>query len=134
MKINKKLNAFTLAEALIVMVIIGILMLIALPQFMPLIAKAKSQEAKIQLKYIANLQTQHRYLYSRYSQDFNEIDFEPPLTIKKNGTANYQYTIEEAGVDHFKAKAEAIVDFDSDGVYNVWEITEDGIPREITKD
>ncbi|NGX85388.1 prepilin-type N-terminal cleavage/methylation domain-containing protein [Aequorivita sp. KMM 9714] len=53
----KRLNAFTLNEMLMVLAIIGILLLLALPTFMPLISKTKAQEAKIQLKYIANLQT-----------------------------------------------------------------------------
>jgi prepilin-type N-terminal cleavage/methylation domain len=43
---NKKIKAFTLAELMIVLVIIGILVLLALPNLMPLISKAKSTEAK----------------------------------------------------------------------------------------
>jgi len=130
----KKVNAFTLNEMLMVMAIIGILLLLALPTFMPLIAKTKAQEAKIQLKYLSNLQSQYRYINSKYSMDFNELDFEVPLTNDKGGTANYVYEIIEASKVSFKARAEAIEDFDGDGVFNVWEIDENGSPKEIIKD
>ena len=89
MKIKSKISAFTLNEMLLVLAIIGILLLIALPQFMPLISKTKAQEAKIQLKHISNLQTQYRYINSKYSMDFVDIDFEEPKTVEEGGTANY---------------------------------------------
>ncbi len=130
----KKIKAFTLNEMLMVLAIIGILLLLALPAFMPLISQTKAQEAKIQLKYISNLQTQHRYIYSKYSMDFNEINFEAPLTIDKGGTANYRYEIIKADVNTFKVRAEAVVDFNGNGIYNVWEIDENGNPIEIVKD
>ena len=62
---NKKIKVFTLAELMIVLVIIGILVLLALPNLMPLISKAKSTEAKIHLEHIYNLEK--NYLYSSYS-------------------------------------------------------------------
>lgn len=132
--VQKKLPAFTLNEMLFVLAIIGALLLIAYPSFMPLITKAKAQEAKIQLKYISTLQTQHRYINSKYSSEFNAIDFEAPLTIENGGTANYRYEITEAGTSNFKARAIAVVDFDGDGVFNVWEIDENGNPVETVKD
>ncbi|WP_339610483.1 prepilin-type N-terminal cleavage/methylation domain-containing protein [uncultured Planktosalinus sp.] len=130
----KKISAFTLNEMLMVLAIIGILLLLALPLFMPLISQTKAQEAKIQLKYISNLQTQHRYIHSKYSFDFNEINFEAPLTVDKGGTANYRYEIISADMNEFKVRAEAVVDFNGNGVYNVWEIDENGNPIEIVKD
>lgn len=39
-------NAFSLPELLVVLVIIGILVLVALPNLMPLISRAKATEAK----------------------------------------------------------------------------------------
>jgi len=119
---------------LLVLAIIGVLLLLAYPSFMPLITKAKAQEAKIQLKHIANLQTQHRYINSTYSMDLSEIDFEMPLTVEQGGTANYRYEIIEASTTLFKARAEAIVDFDGDGVLNVWEIDQSARPTETVKD
>lgn len=133
-RINKKTPSFNLQEMLIVLAIIGILLLIALPNLMPLITKAKSVEAQTQLKAIYNAQTTYRYMFSKFSADFNELDFEAPLSVKNNGTANYQYQIIEATNATFKARAEAVTDFDGDGVFNVWEVNETGTPKQIIKD
>ncbi len=136
MKISllKKVKAFNLQEMLLVLAIIGILLLIALPNFLPLIAQTKAQEAKIQLKTISNMQTQYRYLNSKYTLDFTELNYEAPKTVKSGGTANYAYEVLEATVSNFKARATAVVDFDGDGVFNVWEINEDGSPKQIIAD
>lgn len=130
----KKIPAYNLQEILIVLVIIGILLLLALPNLMPLISKAKSIEAQTQLKYIYNSQTTYRYMYSKYSNDLSELDFVPPKTVKDNGTGNYVYEVVSASNASFKIRATAITDFDGDGVFNVWEIDENGNPKEIVKD
>ena len=105
-----------------------------MPNFLPLIAQTKAQEAKIQLKTISNMQTQYRYLNSKYSMDFNELNYEAPRTVKNEGTANYVYEVIQASESNFKARATAVVDFDGDGVFNVWEIDENGSPKQIVKD
>ena len=135
-KINRKLKtkAFSLQEVLIVLLIIGVFMLIALPNLMPLVVKAKSIEAQMQLKYIYNNQTSHRYLYSKYTTDLYELDFEAPKTVKENGTSNYTYEVMSADNTNFIARATAITDFDGDGIFNVWEINENGTPKQIVKD
>ena len=130
----KKVPAFNLNEMLFTLAIIGILLLLALPKLLPLIAKAKSMEAQIQLKYIYNLQTQYFYLNSRYADDFNTLDFEAPRTVKDNGSSNYVYEIINSGENQFKVRAVAITDFDRDGIMNEWEIDENGNPKQIVKD
>ena len=45
-------NAFSLPELLLVLVIIGILVLVALPNLMPLISRAKATEAQQQLTFL----------------------------------------------------------------------------------
>lgn len=130
----RKLPSFNLQEMLIVLAILGILLLIALPNFMPLISKTKAQEAQIQLKYISNLQQQYQYLHSKYSTDFNKINYEAPLTILENGNANYRYEVIEASVTSYKIRATAVVDFDGDGIFNVWELDKNGTPQQIIKD
>ncbi|PRX57204.1 general secretion pathway protein GspG [Flagellimonas meridianipacifica] len=132
--LKKKVPALNLQETLIVLAIIGILLLLALPNLMPLISKAKSIEAQTQLKAIYNSQTTHRYMYSKFTADIAELDFVPPKTVKENGTANYVYVIISANDVSFKARAEAVTDFDGDGILNVWEIDENGNPKQITKD
>lgn len=130
----RKVPALNLQETLIVLAIIGILLLLALPNLMPLISKAKSIEAQTQLKALYNAQTTYRYMYSKYTVDINELDFIPPKTVKEEGTANYRYEIVEATEESFKARAEAVTDFDGDGVLNIWEIDANGNPKQIIKD
>jgi type IV pilus assembly protein PilE len=132
--IKKRVPSFNLQETLIVLAIIGILLLIALPNLMPLITKAKSIEAQTQLKAIFNSEKQFYFMSSKYSSDFNELDFEVPKTVKQNGSANYQYEIIYANNSDFKARATAITDFNGDGIFNVWEVDKNGNPIQITKD
>jgi len=134
MNLKKRIPSINLQEMLIVLAIIGILLLLALPNLMPLITKAKSVEAQVQLKAIYNAQTTYRYMYSKFSPTFNELDFEAPKTVKENGTANYLYQIINADNATFKARAEAITDFDGDGILNIWEVDETGNPKQIVKD
>lgn len=129
-----KLPAYNLQEILIVLVIIGILLLLALPNLMPLISKAKSIEAQTQLKHIYNSQTSYRYMYSKYSSDLQEIDFSAPKTVNEDGTSNYEYAILSATNNSFKVRATAITDFDGDGIFNIWEIDENGNPKQTVKD
>ncbi|NER12990.1 prepilin-type N-terminal cleavage/methylation domain-containing protein [Leptobacterium flavescens] len=132
--LNKKVPALNLQEMLIVLVIIGILLLIALPNLMPLIAKTQAIEAQTQLKAIYNAQTTYRYMYAKYSPEMTALDYEAPRTVNENGNANYSYELLEATNASFKARATAITDFDGDGVFNVWEIDENGNPKQIVKD
>ncbi|ULC57919.1 prepilin-type N-terminal cleavage/methylation domain-containing protein [Flaviramulus sp. BrNp1-15] len=131
---STKVAAYNLQEVLIVLVIIGILLLLALPNLMPLIAKTKSVEAQTQLKFIYNSQSTYRYMYSKYANDLNEVDFEAPTTVNENGTSNYNYELLNADNNSFKARATAVTDFDGDGIFNVWEIDETGTPKQIIKD
>jgi type IV pilus assembly protein PilE len=132
--INKRLSSFNLQEMLIVLAIIGILLLIALPNLMPLITKAKSVEAQVQLKAIYNAEKQYYFMNSKYSSNFTEIDFEAPKTVKENGSANYSYEIVQASDSQFKVKAIALTDFNGNGVFNVWEIDQNGLPKQIIND
>ena len=132
--LTKKIPAFNMQELLVVLVIIGILILIALPNLMPIISKTKALEAQNHLALIHNLERNHFFMYSKYSNDFNAIDFLSEKTVKNGGTANYEYEIIEATNNSFKAKAIAVTDFDGDGIYNVWEIDQDKNLKELVKD
>ncbi|CAH0336557.1 hypothetical protein FVB9288_02263 [Flavobacterium sp. CECT 9288] len=131
---KNKIPSFNLQEMLIVLAIIGILLLIALPNLMPLITKAKSVEAQVQLKAIYNAEKQYFFMYSKYSQNLTEIDFEIPKTVKENGSANYTYEIIQATTNEFKVRATALTDFNGNGVFNVWEIDQNGTPKQTTSD
>ena len=132
--LTKRIPAFTLTELLVVLVIIGILVLLALPKLMPLISKAKSTEAQLQLAHIQTLEKSFFYLKSKYSTSFEEISFEAEKLVTEGGSANYRIDIIEASTTGFKARATAVVDFDGDGKFNVWEIDQDKNLIEVTKD
>ncbi|MDE7126699.1 MAG: general secretion pathway protein GspG [Bacteroidales bacterium] len=116
------------------MVIIGILVLIALPHLMPLITRAKSMEAQQQLAFLHTLQQSHFYTWSRYSENLDEIGFEQQSLVTDGGSANYRIEIIEANESGFRARAVSVVDFDRDGVFNEWEIDQDRNLVETIKD
>lgn len=130
------LSGFTLQELLVVLVIVGILVLLALPNLMPLITKAKSTEAKLQLKHVHSLQKAYFYERSKYSDDLEAIGFEQQelTTQSEDGQANYKISIQSAGNQGFVARAKAVTDFDGDGQYNIWEIDEEKNLREVQPD
>ena len=130
----KNLPAFSLPELLVVLVIMGILVLIALPNLMPLISRAKATEAQQQLVFLHSLETSHFYTYSKYSDDLNELGFEQATLVTEGGNANYRIESVEANEKGFKATATAVVDFDRDGTYDIWEIDQDKNLRQTSKD
>lgn len=85
----KRLPALSLNEVLVVMIIIGILVLLALPRLMPLMSKAKSTEAQLQLNHMYTLQNNHFYMYSKYIDDLAEPGFEQETLVSDDGNANY---------------------------------------------
>jgi type IV pilus assembly protein PilE len=133
--LNKKLDAYTLTEILVVLIIIGILILLALPNLLPLITKAKSTEAKVQLEHLQTLEKNYYYEHSKYTSDLIELGFEQQkLSTSEGGRANYKIEIFEADNKSFKAKATAIIDFNSNGTFNSWEIDQENNLKETVKD
>ena len=103
-------------ERLVVLVIIGILVLVALPNLMPLISRAKATEAQQQLTFLHSLEQSYFYTYSRYSGDLSELGFEQALLVTDGGNANYRIEVISADEKGFKAQAVSVVDFDKDGL------------------
>lgn len=132
--VKKRLKGFTLPELLVVLVIIGILLLIALPNLMPLISKAKSTEAQLQLNHLYSLEKNYFYMYSKYSPELDAVDFVQEKLVTEGGNANYRIEVIESGTSTFKARATAVVDFDGDGTFDVWEVDQDKHLVEVTKD
>lgn len=131
---DKKLKAFTLTELLIVLVIIGILVLLALPSLMPKVTEAKAQEAKLQLKHLYTLEKTYFMMNSKYSGSFDDLGFEHSKLVSEGGTANYLIEIVDFNNTGFKASATSVTDFDGDGEFNKWEITQEMDIKEVQKD
>lgn len=131
---NRRLKAFSLTEVLVVLVIIGILVLLALPNLMPLITRAKSTEAKVQLEHLYTLEKNHFFERSKYSTDLADMGFEQEKLTTDGGQANYRVEIVDASTTSFLARATAVVDFNGNGTFNVWEIDQDKNLKEVTKD
>ncbi len=128
------ISAFSLAEILIVLAIMGILIMLVVPNQAGVASRTKSLEAQQELKMIHNLQYAHFLQFSKYSSELPAINYIPHKTVINGGTANYEISILEATTTVFKAKAEAVVDFNGDGKKNVWEIDQDGILKETQPD
>ena len=132
--LKKEIKAFTLTELLVVLVIIGILMLIALPNLTPLISKTHSIEAQQALTTIQKLEKSYHQMHVKYTTDLKELGFEPEKTESEGGNAKYRIDITEATPTSFTAKATAVVDFNQNGVFNEWMIGQDGNLKELVKD
>lgn len=129
-----KLKGFTLTELLVVLVIVGILILLALPNLMPLISRAKSTEAQLQLEHLYTLEKNYFYMNSKYTDNFEVLGFDQEKLTGQGGKANYRIEITAASSSAFRARATAVVDFDANGTFNVWEIDQEKNLKEVTKD
>lgn len=127
-------EGFSLPELLVVLVIIGILVMIAIPIYQNITTKAKTTEAKIMLGQVETLQKTYYLEHDVYSKDLAAIGFEQNRLITEEGKARYVIEIEQAGGNGFTATATSIVDFDKDGTMNVWEVNEEGIIKQRIAD
>lgn len=98
------------------------------------VTRAKFIEAKSMLYQIYALQKNNFYLYSKYSDDIEAIGFDQEPLVVNGGQANYKIEMVYASQDSFLAEAVSVVDFDGDGVYNVWQIDQNKQLIERIKD
>lgn len=132
--IKYRVKAYSMTEILGVLCIIGILIYLVVPNQTSVVISAKSIEAQNMLSMVHSLQKSHFYRHSKYTNDFDELGFEPSLTIDKGGQAVYKIQVTEATLNTFRATATSLQDFDGDGNYNTWEINQDRILKEIIRD
>jgi type IV pilus assembly protein PilE len=127
-------KAYSLTEILIVLCIIGILLLMVLPNQTSVIAQAKAIEAQAMLNQVYGLEKSYFYRHSKYSNSLEELGFEQEATVDEGGQAVYKIEILNAANDSFVARATATSDLDSDGSFNTWEIDNKKMLIEVTKE
>jgi len=88
----------------------------------------------MQLNHLYTLEKNYFYMYSKYTQVIEDVDFVQEKLVSEGGNANYRIEVIEVGDNSFKARATAVVDFDGDGVFDVWEVDQDKHLVEVTKD
>lgn len=134
LRVLQREDGFSLTELMVVLVIIGILTLIALPRFMHMTTKAKTTEAKMMLRNVHTLMQAYFFEHDHYTTDLALIGFEQTPTVEEGGSARYVISIESADGAQFMTVATAVVDFDKDGQFNVWQINQDALLVERTLD
>ncbi|AMO21501.2 prepilin-type N-terminal cleavage/methylation domain-containing protein [Flavobacterium columnare NBRC 100251 = ATCC 23463] len=127
-------KAYSLTEILIVLCIIGILLLMVLPNQTSVISQAKSIEAQAMLNQVYGLEKSYFYRYSKFSGSLEELGFEQEKTVDEGGQAIYRVEIIESSNESFLARATAVSDMDGDGSFNTWEINNLKVLTEVTKE
>ena len=127
-------KAYSLTEILIVLCIIGILLLMVLPNQTSVIGQAKAIEAQAMLNQVYGLQKSNFYRYSKYSNNLEELGFEQEATVEDGGQAVYKIEIADASNNSFVARATSVSDLDGDGSFNTWEINEKKVLTEVVKE
>lgn len=134
-KIKKaSVKAYSMTEILIVLCIIGIILLMVLPNQTAIISQAKAIEAQAMLNHVYGLEKSHFYRFSKYSTNIEELGFEQELTVEEGGQAVYRIEIVEASNSSFLARATSVSDLDGDGVFNTWEIDDKKVLTEVIKE
>ncbi|MGF1670726.1 MAG: type IV pilin protein [Balneolaceae bacterium] len=132
--ILKREEGFSLPELLIVLVIIGILVMIAIPIYQNITTRAKTTEARLMLGQVETLQKAYYMEFDRYSDDLAAISFQQNKLVTEGGKARYIIEIEKADDKGFTATATSVVDFNKNGIYNVWEVDQEGIIKQRVPD
>src|SRR5436309_7993843 len=111
----KSSRGFSLTELMVVLVIIGVLVLLALPKLLPIVTRAKTTEAKLMLKQVYTLEQAYKFEHDRYSKFASEIGFEQDKLVSEGGQARFKIEISSDADTSFVAQATSTVDFNGNG-------------------
>jgi len=133
---QKKSDAFTLIELMIVVAIIGILAAIAIPNFQRFQAKSKQSEAKANLKAIYVAQKAHAATTDTYGDQGTTIPTRntagtmfTSIGYAIEGSNNlYNYVMSQANSSAFEC--DAVGNIDTDGAEDSWLVRHDD-PRPV---
>ena len=128
------LKAYSMTEILIVLCIIGIILLMVLPNQTSVIGQAKAIEAQAMLNQVYGLEKSYFYRHSKYTTSLEELGFEQEKTVDEGGQAVYKIQILEASNNSFRAKATSVSDLDNDGAFNTWEVNDKKMLVETVKE
>ncbi|MBF0484220.1 MAG: hypothetical protein HQL25_05895 [Candidatus Omnitrophica bacterium] len=108
----KNTHAFTLLELMLIVIVIGTLASIALPQYGMLVEKSKIQNAIINIRALQKAQIAHRQAQDlpTFSNNISDLDIDPPklssdlgyslspvnpcATIQTTGSPKYPYILQ----------------------------------------
>lgn len=77
-QLNQFAKGFTLVELLVVVLIIGMIAAIALPQYRKAVEKARMTEGITMVEKIAEAQQRYYMVYGAFTQDINDLDLDIP--------------------------------------------------------
>ncbi len=113
-----KKQAFTLIELLITIAVMGIIVMVALPQYSKYVAKSRQQDAKAQLMAVRQAQEIYKVQYGGYTTATAN------LSGWKSASGRYTFAVTAATATAFSASATGNID--SDATNDVWTMDQDG--------
>ncbi len=96
---NTGTKAFTLIELLVVVLIIGILVAVALPQYQKAVEKSKATQAITMLKSLGQAQMAYHLANGTSAEKFEELDIDVPLAEDPSSAFSENITDTRANQD-----------------------------------
>jgi type IV pilus assembly protein PilE len=104
MQLRKHMRGITLIELMIVVVIVGILAMIAYPNYQEFTARAKRNEARAALLQLATNQERFYLNNNTFTQDLTALGFSTTPTVT-TATGYYTVQVTAADANNFSATA-----------------------------
>ena len=105
MHFNQVKQGFTLIELLVVVLIIGILAVVALPQYQQAVEKSRMAQAVSQMKTILQAENSYHLANGAYTDNFEDLDIDIPGTMRADKKAvsqeNWVFVIENVFTNQY---------------------------------